>query len=133
MAKAHKYSRSRLEIDTSLPGDRALDLARQAIETQSGVHLAGTGDGSLLATIKSWAGVKLLQFRVSGRPAGGRTRVATEILDYRTSQMTYLFIPVGPKSMEGYGAYRNYMKALQQVVQAADPSARCAITERDVA
>jgi hypothetical protein len=133
MAKAHKYYRSRLEMDTSLSVDRVMDLARQTVEAQSHLKLTTTTDDTLIATIASWAGVKLLQFRVTARPAAGGTRVDTAILDYRTSQMTYFFIPVGPKSMEGYGLYRDYMRALEQVVVAADPAARAVITERDAA
>lgn len=131
MAKPHKYYRSRIEIDTSLPGDRALDLARQAIETQAKVHLTSSAEGRLTAAIKSWAGLSLITFTVSEHSVEGRTKVATAIVDYRTSQMTWAFIPIGPKSMEGYGIYRSYLRALQQVIEAADPSARCIITERD--
>ena len=133
MGKPHKYHRSRLEIDTSLSGDRVLELARQVVEAQSNVHLAGAVDDAMLATVKSWTATSLLQFKVAVRAGGERTHVATEILSYRTSQPTYMFIPVGPKSMQGYGIYRSYMQALQQVVRAADPSARCAVTERDAA
>lgn len=133
MAKEHKYHRSRIEIDTSLPPARVLELAKQTIEAQRNVQLIAEDESQLLAVVKSIVGMKILHFTVTARAEGERTTVHTTIERYTTSQQTVLvFIPVGPKSMEGYSAYRTYMNSLQQVITAADPSARCTITEREL-
>ena len=133
MAKEHKYHHSRIEIDTSLPVERALNLATQTVETQRGVRLVDAGGEAVSAAITNLLGGRLVHFTVKARQSGGMTRISTELVQYRTSQQTVFFIPVGPKSIEGYSVYRGYMRALQQVVQAADPSARCTITEREAA
>lgn len=133
MAREHKYHHSRLTIDTALPPEEALQLAHQTIETQRSVRLTGRVEGQILAHVKDLLGGKLLQFTVSAAPGASRTAVITEIVSYQTSQDTVLFIPIGPKLMDGYSAYRNYMRALQQVVTAADSGARCEIAERSFA
>lgn len=131
MAKEHKYHRSRIEIDTALPVARLLDLARQTGESQRSVTVLGADAESVAFVFRNVFGVKLLTFAVHAREASGRTHGTTELLSYQTSQSTVFFIPVGPKLIEGYGEYRRYVSALKQVVEAADPSARCTVIERE--
>lgn len=132
MAKEHKYHRSHIEIDTALSQDRALELVRQALATRKGLVLDEQDGKRIVVVLKNAFGFPLLHFDVTATQSGSCTRLTTSLLDYKTSQMTYLyFIPMGPKTIEGYGEYRRFMNALQEVFAAADPSARSAVIERD--
>lgn len=133
MAKDHKYAKSRLELDTALSPSEIVEVAVQAIGTHKSVHLEGRDEDSLLAAVKSWVGMTLLRFAVVTETHGDRTHAATHLVDYTTSQTTAYFIPVGPKTMEGYGDYKRFMATLERAMTAADPTARCAIIEREVA
>ncbi|NLI86213.1 MAG: hypothetical protein GX440_12675 [Propionibacterium sp.] len=131
MAKKHKYHDSRIEIDTALPVDRLLDLSKQTAETQPGVHLADEHTDGFSAAVKNAFGITNLTFSVHATGNGVRTSASTRLDDYMTSQTTVYLIPVGPKLIGGYGEYRRFMGALEQVVRAADPTARCTIIERE--
>lgn len=131
--KKHKYHNSRIEIDTALPPERVLDLARQTIETLHSVKIVGGDHYSVLGAVKSLIGLKIMTFDTVVTRNGPRTQVVTSMLEYNTTQQTMYFIPISPKSIDGYSAYRKYMNALEQAVRTADPSARSIIIEREVA
>ncbi len=129
MAKQHKYHNSYIEIDSALSAEKTLDLARRTVESQRGLKLGDEHDGAFSVLLKSIVGVTVLHFTVRAIDGDGGSLLVTRIEQYRTSQSTVFFIPIGPKSLEGYPQYRRYMNALAQVVQAAEGSARYTIKE----
>ena len=136
MAKKHKYHDSRIEIDTALPVDQVLDLSKRTAVTQPGVRLANahedrSHEDGFSAVVKNAFGITQLTFSVHATGNGVRTSASTKLEDYMTSQTTVYLIPVGPKLIGGYGEYRRFMGALEQVIRAADPTARCTIIERE--
>lgn len=131
MAKKHKHHDSRIEIDTALPVGQALSLCRETVETQRSLRLSDEYADGFSALVKNEFGIVQLHFTVSAAQNGERTSVSTKLQEYQTFQNTVYLIPVGPKMISGYGAYRNFMNALAQVFPAADPMAHCAIIERE--
>ena len=72
-------------------------------------------------------------FDVTASPAEGATTVVTSIEDFATIQSTIGgFIPAGPKTMEGYPWYHQFLTNLEAGVRAKDPQAKTAIIERDL-
>lgn len=131
MAKQHKLANARIEIDSGLPPERVLEVARHATGTQKSLKIVGEGEGGIRVALSGLLGGALMNFVVTAEPEGARTRVVSAIEEYRTSQTTVYFIPVGPKSMEGIGIYRRFMTTFGQAMQAADPSARIQMIERE--
>ncbi|MBS1907170.1 MAG: FHA domain-containing protein [Actinobacteria bacterium] len=131
MAKQHKLANARIEIDSGLPIDRVLEIARHAVGTQKSLRIIGEGEGGIRVALNGLLGGALMNFVVTAEAEGGRSRVISAIEAYRTSQTTVYFIPVGPKSLEGIGIYRRFMTTFGQAMQAADPSARIQMIERE--
>lgn len=46
---------------------------------------------------------------------------------YRTTQPTYMFIPVGPKSIAGYDPYKRLLNHIANVLAKADPQATVSV------
>ncbi|MDQ4213449.1 FHA domain-containing protein [Microbacterium capsulatum] len=131
MGKPHKLAKARIEIDSDLSIDRTIEIARHAVGTQRSLRIIGEGASGIRVALTGLLGGALMHFVVSAEDADGRTRVVSAIEQYRTSQTTVYFIPVGPKSMEGIGIYRRFMTTFGQAMQAADPSARIRMVERE--
>jgi len=133
MGKPHRLANARIEIDTALPVERAIDVAKQAIGTQRALRITGEGEGVLrVQVMQGLISAPVMTFLVSATANGGRTRVVTAIDEYRTSQTTVYFVPVTSKSMEGVGVYRRFMVGFGQAMQASDPSAHIEMIERDL-
>ncbi|GAB6859505.1 FHA domain-containing protein [Microbacterium xylanilyticum] len=127
MAKQHKLANARIEIDTALPVEQVIRIARQAVGIQKSLRITGEAPDGIRVSVGS-----LLHFTVTAEAVGGRTRSVSNIEQYRTTQTTlYFVIPVGPKSMEGIGVYRRFMAAFGQAMQAADPTAQIQMIERE--
>lgn len=52
--------------------------------------------------------------------AEGSTIVRVDIENYATRQEKFLFIPLGPKQLEGASVYKNLLKSLKQELEAID-------------
>ncbi len=132
MAKPHKYDKSRIEIDTALSQEKLAEVIGGVIDVHKPLHLEGEEDGVILATVKSFVGLVLISFAIAMTSEEGRTRAVSEMLDYSMSQETLFYlIPVSPRTINGYGDYRRFMKALKSVVEEADPTAKCVIIEQE--
>lgn len=132
MSKEHKHHNSRIEITTALSVERALEVVRRTIETQSNLHLVGGAEGILSVHVKSWMSAVQISFVISAESEGDVARLASDILEYRTAQDRLLYIiPMGPVTMVGYKDYKRFMEALAHTVNAADPSARTQIIEQE--
>ena len=133
MAKEHKFHNSRVEVDTALSVEKSLDIVRRALATRSNLEIVGQSADSLTVKRKGMLGDQIMLFSVNAASNGTRTTVVTNLDEYKTEQMKYMYlIPMGPRTIVGYGDYRRVMRLLQETFQASDPTARCAVIERDV-
>lgn len=133
MAKEHKYHNSAVVIQTSLSPEQALNIAKEVVDSQREVHLSDLYSDGFSVVVKAPFGNVILHFLVTAKPNDWGTELSTYIVEYNTSVNTFLLIPIGPKTMDGYGSYRRYMNGLVQVVSAADPTSLAKITERTAA
>ncbi|MGN8025471.1 FHA domain-containing protein [Microbacterium sp. 22242] len=131
MAKQHKLANARIEIDTALSIGRVIEVAVHAVGTQRSLRVIGESENGIRVALNGLLGGALMHFTVTADIVDGRTHAVSEIEQYRTSQTTVYFIPVGPKSMEGIGIYRRFMATFGQAMQAADPSAKIRMIERE--
>ena len=141
MSKPHKYANSHIKIDTRLSADRIAELTKSVGENTAAVGLniwraAIRFEGAELGrTNFSIRGIgnfsEMIAFHVNivDTPTGSTAR--SEIENYKTTQQTVMFIPVTPKDMVGYSAYRKFMNKLSEAVLAEDSAARISIVERE--
>ena len=55
---------------------------------------------------------------------GGKTSIAVNIANAATSQETFMFIPVTPKSVHGLAAYRDFLSRFEGELKRIDPRAK---------
>ncbi|WP_305780306.1 hypothetical protein [Nocardia nova] len=135
MAKRHKYADANLAVDSGLSSQRIAELSKYVSENiksgVTGVRFEGAGPGRTNFSVRGWGNhVEYLTFhvRISDAPHGATVR--TRIDSYKTTQQTYMMIPISPKSMSGYSLYKRFMFALADAIRAEDPAATIAVTER---
>ena len=56
--------------------------------------------------------------------------MSSELLQYKTSQQTVMFIPVTPKSLKGHSLYMAFLERVVAAVKQADPQAETSIRDR---
>lgn len=72
--------------------------------------------------------VELCTFTAVATTRGGTTSLRVGGLDtYKTTQSTYLFIPIGPKMIAGYAPYKKFLQEVEAELRAADPAATISI------
>ncbi|WP_405494492.1 hypothetical protein [Nocardia sp. NBC_00511] len=135
MSKRHKYAGSHLAISTGLPASRIAELSKYVgEEIKSGVtaiRFEGAGVGRTDFSVRGWGNhVEYLTFHVVISDAAHGATGRTVIDSYKTTQQTYMMIPISPKTMNGYGLYKRFMTKLADAIRAEDPRADVAITER---
>lgn len=141
MGKKHKLSNSRLEFTTGLSSSEVLDVAEfVADETRvTGwkynkkvrVTLSERSEKGAEFVIGQRRPLIIFELNTDGRD--GKTVGVTSIEASEVSQSKIAgFIPAGPKVMEGYPWYLQFMTNLEAGLKAKDPSTRCQLIERDV-
>lgn len=137
----HKKQYSTLRATTSLDPDRAAQIAKHvgdsvtsSIPGGASVRFEGASPGRLDFTVRggahTWGSGAVMSFHMSIAADGyGRTAIVTEIGDFRTSQTTYLFIPVGPKLLEGYRTYKKFAEQFASALCQQDPQASTELVE----
>jgi hypothetical protein len=139
---AKNRSQLALRATTTLSIQDALDLVRTAAQEVRGggaslltsgvqnlgaqVHVEKESANALALSITSGKRlVELCTFSADATEDGeGRTALRVGGLEtYRTSQPTYAFIPVGPKSIAGYDPYKRFLNHVANALSAADPQA----------
>jgi hypothetical protein len=135
-----------LHATTNLPAKNTLDLVRAAAgEVRGGgaslltsgvqnigaqVHIEVESSNKLGLSITSGKRlIELCTFTAEAIEDGeGATALRVGGLEsYRTNQPTYLFIPVGPKSIAGYDPYKRFLNHIANALAAADPRARVSV------
>lgn len=128
--KPHKYAGSRLEMATSLPPMRVVELSQAVADEVRKVRFEGASSTMTHFSVRHLGGVvEWMTFDVSITPDGEGSKVETAIGRYLTSQAKAMGIPVGPKEMLGYKFYRTYMHALADAVRREDADVRHSVTE----
>ncbi|MBB2988141.1 hypothetical protein [Terracoccus luteus] len=137
-AAKHKNQNATFTARTTLDPDRVVELAKAAgasvknsIPGQPFVQYDGGYPGQLNFSVRNIGGRNVLMtFTTSITEAGGGTTVQTKIDGFKTTQPTWMFIPVGPKSLVGYSHYKRFVAALERELKVADTSAAGQLVER---
>lgn len=136
---SHKRAGSYISIGSTLPAAELLALAERvavaaeptgpARGAKARIKIRSRSDDEL----EFWIGWKtpLMLFSVwaaDHESGGGQLR--SQIDQYRTSQSTVGgFLPTGPKQLDGWNWYLNFMLNLEATVKLADPVADIEIVE----
>jgi hypothetical protein len=135
---AHKFSRSSIQITTSLSADRVAEISRQVGESTRGglaglhhVRFEGASEGRTNFSIRALGDVvEFMTFHVVITDADGGAKASSHIDSFKTKQDKLLMmIPLGPKNMMAYKTYRLFMENIRGAITAADTSSRTVITE----
>jgi len=139
LAEHQRLARATVTIDTSISAPELLTLAGRVAQETRGVtwdldknvrltivgqeaHRLRIAIGNRKTTMHFWISV--------GSSASGRSTLHTEIDQAVTSQWTLGgIIPAGPKTLPGYGFYKQFMLNIEAVVKARDPHCRTRISE----
>ncbi len=135
-----------LRARTKLPVEKMLDLVRAATGEvrgggtsllTSGVQNVGaqvhveveTGNRLGLSITSGKRLIELCAFSAEAVEDGdGVTSLRVGGLEsYRTTQPTYMFIPVGPKSIAGYDPYKRLLNHIANALAEADPQATVSV------
>lgn len=136
MGKPHKFAAARLICSTSLPPSRVAEIAAGIGTERKGffskVKYVSASAGRLRFTVVGVGGlVEQMTFHVEVTEGNGRAQVRTAIDTFLTTQQKLLvFIPIGPKEMVAWGAYKAYMRELAEALQREDASVSFEIIER---
>ncbi|APA99957.1 hypothetical protein [Nocardia seriolae] len=135
MSRKHKYADSHFSIETRLSADRFAEITKHvgdSTKTLLGtVRFEGADRGRTNFSVRSMAGFyELLTFHVTIHDTATGSSGRSHIDTYKTTQQTYMFIPISPKTMNGYVLYRRFMKDVRAAVLAEDSRALVTISER---
>lgn len=134
----HKNQNATYTGRTTLGPDRVADIAKAAAATvknsipgQPFVQFDGGHPGQLNFSVRNIGGRNVLMtFTMSVTQDGSGSSVRTKIGGFKTTQPTWMFIPMGPKSLVGYSHYKRFVTALERELKVADASANGQLVER---
>lgn len=131
MAKTHKYAKSHVLIETSLPATRVVEIAADLTSDIEQLRFCGADKGVVRFTINSLAATRTewIVFSVILGAEGGRTTARTEILRYTTNQSKVMFVPVASVEMLGYHEYLRFMDLLAGGIRIEDPLSTATVTQ----
>ena len=139
-----------LQARTVLPAKETLALVRAATNAVRGggaslltsgvqnigaqVHVEAVSDNRMNLSITS--GKRLIELCTFSAEAfrgdDGVTNLRVGGLEsYRTNQPTYMFIPVGPKSIAGYDPYKRFLNHIANALADADSQATVSVRTPD--
>ena len=97
MAKKHKYAKSHVDITTTLPAARVLDIGSGLADSISWLHRAGSSDGVVKPHVGVIGGrVEWMAFNLQASADGKVTHAITELEHYLTTR-TKLFSSPSPR------------------------------------
>lgn len=67
--------------------------------------------------------------RLDVQESGGPSEVRAQVVEHVSTRPTYMFIPIGPRSMIGKSMMKKYLGALATELRSLDPGVR--ITQGD--
>jgi hypothetical protein len=140
MAATHKFSRSSIQITTSLSADRVAEISKQVGEStgvkigMNHVRFEGASEGRVNFSIRSLGDLReFMTFHLSIMDVDGGAEASSHIDRFKTKQETLLaVIPLGPKRMLCYNTYRLFMENMKEAIAAADTRSRVVLTEKAV-
>ncbi|MEV0252038.1 hypothetical protein AB0H76_36015 [Nocardia sp. NPDC050712] len=136
MSRKHKYADSHISVVTRLSADRFAHITKDVVDAAKtlgvgAVRFEGADRGRTNFSVRTMAGFyELMTFHVTIADTSGGSSGRSHIDTYKTTQQTYMFIPLSPKSMNGYSVYRKFMNEVRAAVLREDPGAQITITER---
>lgn len=138
MSRPHKYADSHIRVDTQVTGDRFAEITKfvgdnTKIFGVAGVRFEGAEPGQTNFSVRSMAGFyELITFHVAITDTLLGSTGQSCIDSYKTTQQKYLFVPISPRTMNGYSVYRKFMNSLAEAIIAEDTHARISISEQGV-
>ena len=134
----HKNQHATFTANTNLGPERVAELAKEAAATvknsipgQPFVRFDSGGPAGLDFSVCNIGGRNtLMAFSVALTDTGSGTSVRTKIGAFKTTQSTFMFIPIGPKSLLGYSQYKRFVAAFDRALRAADAAASGQLVER---
>lgn len=139
MSATHKNQYSTLRLSTSLPPDQVAQIASAAAEKVKSsipgrpfVRFEGATPGQLQFSVRSMGGhMELMTFVADVTASGEQTTATTRIEAFKTTQeKLFMFIPVSPKTLVGYGEYKRFAATLLADLTAVDASTTGSLVER---
>lgn len=139
MAKQHKHATQSVSVVTVLSPDRLEELARRATEKRTTstsaavmtgltrgvqkVQVTGAGPAAVLLRVSAPMDSNLMSFKLAMAQDDGRTRLKSEITEYKTTKQTVMFVPVTPATMVAFDSYKEFCRRFVEAVRAEDASA----------
>jgi hypothetical protein len=130
--KPPKKARSTVTITTVLAPRRVADIAVELASESKRVHLKGADEGVVHFVISNRLieRLELIEFDLAVAKEGRETHAATKLVRYTWTRTKILLIPVSPKRIIAYAAYRMFIESLAAKIRIEDPSSTATITER---
>lgn len=129
MATVKRFDKSHLAATTNLSPGRTLEISTEIADQIRGLRVDQRTDFAAAITLRNELRVEILTFTVTAEEQGSGTAVGASLDWFRTEQPTLYFIPIGPKTITGYGKYRAFMRALESALLAADHEATVSVIE----
>lgn len=139
MAKQHKHATQSVSVVTVLSPDRLEELAKRATEKRTTstsaavmtgltrgvqkVQVTGAGPAAVLLRVSAPMDSNLMSFKLAMAQDDGRTRLKSEITEYKTTKQTVMFVPVTPATMVAFDSYKEFCRRFVEAVRAEDASA----------
>ena len=124
---------------TVLSPDRLEELAKRATEKRTTstsaavmtgltrgvqkVQVTGAGPAAVLLRVSAPMDSNLMSFKLAMAQDDGRTRLKSEITEYKTTKQTVMFVPVTPATMVAFDSYKEFCRRFVEAVRAEDASA----------
>lgn len=131
MPRTHKYGGATVTASTQLVIGEVQRLVVQVVDSIRWTRIAEQTEGATRVVVWSRFDQPLVVFTVHIWTHGGRTNVRSVIDDYATvQQKAYFVIPIGPKEMIGFPAYKDFMERLARAVTTLDSGAHATVVTR---
>ena len=140
MGAKHKNSGAEIVMVISVGRQELADLARNAAHHAHGnawnspgkARFEGSASDRLDFSVQAPGPLKreLMAFRMRVAPGqhAGTQEVRVSIASFKTMQSKFLgLVPMGPKKLLGFAAYRSFMDGLASGVQSKDPLAAVSV------
>ncbi len=134
MARPHKKAGAAMSVQTKLAGNQLQTICHDAAEASkkvgSKVSVTGQTPDRMTFAVSSTLGGTQNSFAVNILDRGDMRGMSSEILQYRTSQQSVMFVPVTPKSLQGLSLYMSFLERVVAAVKQADPQAETSVRDR---
>lgn len=134
MARPHKKAGAAMSVQTKLAGNQLQTICHDAAEATkklgSKITVSGQTPERMTFNVSATLDGTQNSFAVNILDRGEMRGMSSELLQYKTSQQTVMFIPVTPKSLKGHSLYMAFLERVVAAVKQADPQAETSIRDR---